>query len=144
MSSRHLSPRFLCVYFCSSPQPPLLKVANPKGGQHILIGLNGSTCFWLLFLIEHVNLKILLDILGLMVNIIMCVCVWGGGGPQLNLCGCYLVFCFMFCNFQQLDLHNKICVALANLEWNICKNWIVNRTSPNLVMLIENACLLIS
>ena len=37
----------------------------------------------------------------------------------------------MFSNFYQvLDLHNKICVALANLQWNICKKGIEDRTSP--------------
>ena len=35
----------------------------------------------------------------------------------------------MFSNFYQLDLHNKTRVALANLQWNICKNQIENQTS---------------
>jgi len=37
---------------------------------------------------------------------------------------------FMFSNFYQLDSHNKTCIALANLRWNICKNLIGIWTSP--------------
>ena len=44
----------------------------------------------------------------------------------------------MFSNFYRLDLHNKKThVTLANLRWNIYKNWIENQTSLDLVMVIE-------
>ena len=38
---------------------------------------------------------------------------------------------FMFSNFYWLELLPKTHVALANLQWNIYKNRIENRTSPN-------------
>ena len=46
---------------------------------------------------------------------------------------------FMFSNFYLLDVHNKMRVALANLQCFICKN----RSSPNLVIIIGSACTLI-
>ena len=45
----------------------------------------------------------------------------------------------MFSNFYWLDPHNETCVGLANLLYSINKN----RTSPYLVEVIGNACLLI-
>ena len=51
---------------------------------------------------------------------------------------------FMSSNFYRLDIHNTTTrVALANLQWNICKNWIGNQVSSYLVMVIRNACLFI-
>jgi hypothetical protein len=44
---------------------------------------------------------------------------------------------FMFSNFYCLNLHHKIHVALANLQWNICINRIENWISLNLVMVIK-------
>ena len=61
-----------------------------------------------------------------------------------KVCGCYLIPFFMFSNFYQLELHNKAHVALANLQWIMCKNRIENRTSLALVMVIGSACLLFS
>ena len=51
---------------------------------------------------------------------------------------------FVFSNFYQLDIHNKICVALANLQRNICKNRIENRMPPNLILIVKSVGLLIS
>ena len=51
---------------------------------------------------------------------------------------------FMFSNFYQLYLHNKTCIALANLQWNIYKNWIENWTNLDVVMVSGSACSLIS
>ena len=48
----------------------------------------------------------------------------------------------MFSNFYQLDLNNKTHVALVNIRWNICR--IETQISPNLVMIMGSACLLIS
>ena len=46
-------------------------------------------------------------------------------------------FVLMFANFYQLNLYNKICVALANLWWSIGKTWIENRTSLVLYWLLR-------
>ena len=56
----------------------------------------------------------------------------------------FIQFFFKFSNFYQLDLHNKTCVALANLRWSIIKNCIETWTSPHLVKVIKSACLLAS
>ena len=48
----------------------------------------------------------------------------------------------MFSNFYQVDLHNKICVALATLRWSTDKIWLKNQTSPDVVVVMEGACLL--
>ena len=37
--------------------------------------------------------------------------------------GCHSVWFSKFSNFYRLDSHNKACVALANILWNINKNW---------------------
>ena len=58
---------------------------------------------------------------------------------------CVLVrLLFMFSNIYLLDLHNEMCVALANLQWSITKNQTGDWTSQYLVMLIKSAYLLIS
>jgi len=45
---------------------------------------------------------------------------------------------FMFSDFYQLDLQNKTCVALADLQWSIRKNH-----TSDLVMVTKNARLLV-
>ena len=45
----------------------------------------------------------------------------------------------MFSNFYEVYLHNKMCVAIANLWWISCKN----ETSPYLVMIICSVCVLV-
>ena len=53
------------------------------------------------------------------------------------LCGLF----FMFSKFYQLDVHNKTCVASANLiRWNIHKNWKGDWTFLDLNMVIGSAC----
>ena len=49
----------------------------------------------------------------------------------------------MFSNLSPFDLPNKTRVGLVNLRRNICNNRIDDRTSPDLVMVIISACLLI-
>ena len=39
-------------------------------------------------------------------------------------------------DFYQLDLHNKTCVELENLQWSINKN----QTSPGSVVVIRSVC----
>ena len=51
---------------------------------------------------------------------------------------------FMLSNFYRLDLLHPTRVALPDLQWNICKNRINNRTSPASLMVIGSACLLVS
>ena len=46
---------------------------------------------------------------------------------------------FMFSNFYRLHLHNNTRVAIANLWWNICKNW----TPFDLVMLENRKCMFV-
>jgi len=51
----------------------------------------------------------------------------------------FLGFIFMFTNFHSLDLHNQTCATIANLQWNICKNQILNRTeSEQFILFILN------
>ena len=51
---------------------------------------------------------------------------------------------FMFSNFYRLDFHDETCIALANLQESIIKNWIQNETFLNFVdKVIGSACLLI-
>jgi hypothetical protein len=45
----------------------------------------------------------------------------------------------MLSNFYRLDLHNKTCVALANLQRNMCENRIEHKTSHALVVVIGSA-----
>ena len=52
-------------------------------------------------------------------------------------------FIFHVPQVHRLDLHNETCFALANLQSNICKNWIEYQISPYLVKLIESIRLLI-
>ena len=49
-----------------------------------------------------------------------------------------------FFMFYRIDLHSKTHAAWLNRWWNIRKNRIEYRTSPDLVMVIGSACLLIS
>ena len=51
---------------------------------------------------------------------------------------------FHVSNFCQLDLHNKTHGCISKPTMKICKNHIVNWTSPDLVMVIKSVCLLIS
>ena len=50
----------------------------------------------------------------------------------------------MFSNFYWWDLHNIGHVALANMQWNNCKNRIDNELFVDLVMVIESAGVLTS
>ena len=70
----------------------------------------------------------------------LAVIKWKG----FKVCGCYLVRLSCFSSSYRLDLHNKSRVVLSNLWWNICRNRIKNRTSPNIVMVIISVSLLIS
>jgi hypothetical protein len=51
--------------------------------------------------------------------------------PYKSRWGMWFLFSlfFMFFNFYWLDLHNKTCVALADLWWSISKNQVENWTS---------------
>lgn len=63
-------------------------------------------------------------------------CIVTGLEIYSNLCGCYSVpFYFMFSNFNWLDLHEKMCVALTKLWWSINQNWIDTQTSSYLVVI---------
>ena len=56
-------------------------------------------------------------------------------GYICKVCGCYVVL--FSCSPTSTDhiYTKKTCIALTNLQWNICKNW----TSSNLVMIIRIA-----
>jgi hypothetical protein len=57
---------------------------------------------------------------------------------NIEVRGCYLVRFSCSPTFYRLDLHNKLCVALAN----ICKNQIENQISLDFVMVTGSVCLL--
>ena len=59
-------------------------------------------------------------------------------------CGYLVCFPCSPTSFYRLDLHDKTCIALANLQWNICRNGIENQTSSCLVMVNVSVGLLIS
>ena len=60
------------------------------------------------------------------------------------VCGCYLVQFSCSLTSTVIHLHSKFAVAVLNLRWNMRKNHIKNHYSSYLVMVIRNACLLIS
>lgn len=55
-------------------------------------------------------------------------------------CAMISMHAFRFSNLYQLHLHNETCVALTNLQWNVCNNRIEIRPYLDLVMLIKSAC----
>jgi hypothetical protein len=92
--------------------------------------LNPLRCVWVLFG--------LFSMLSLVENMVE----KNRNGKQLRF------FVAMFstsANFSHLDSHNKTCVALANLWWSVSlKKWIKIQCSPNSIMVIGSAWLLIS
>ena len=60
----------------------------------------------------------------------------------------WLLVWFVFHGLQLLPIRlkrtNKPCVALANLRWSISNNQCGSRTAPDLLMVIQHICLLIS
>ena len=128
------------------PNDSMLAAAVNLISHHISI-IHSHHCYWMKLWTLHDDMKCswncdrLKPHLGESVNDFFMV--WKLVAKCCKVCGCYLV-CFHDLNFYWLYLHNKTCVALAILWWSISQTWIENWISPDLVMVIGSACLLIS